>query len=375
MMRSAKILLGAAAIGCAVQGASNLAWADGAEKFAGLDMASGKIGSLSELLPMSQFCGTKKIRVAQSDGWGGNYWRHIARQEFADEAKKCPNITEVRYVDAEGNPQKQIADIQGLIAQHFDVIVVGPDGGPVINKAMRQAMDAGIAVVPIDTGNDWPGEAGKDYVVAVSADTHGIGAASAEWMAKTLNGKGNIIIFGGTPGNAYDVGLEAGRRPVFAKYPGIKVLEGPVTTNWDPALAQKATTAMIAKYPEIDGVYSETTGPIRAFVAANKPIPVWGGQDLNELSCLWEQYHPTNPNFKMATLGSHPSFIRIALRKAVAAAQGLSDPEPSLITVPFSEDSTSTDPALAVKCDKSMPLDSIPSSTLTKDEQRQALGQ
>jgi ribose transport system substrate-binding protein len=375
MMGISKILLGAAIVGCAVQGAGSFAWADGAGKFAGLDMASGKIGTVSELLPMSQFCGTKKIKVAQSDGWGGNYWRHIARQEFAEEAKKCPNITEVRYTDAEGNPQKQITDIQGLIAQHFDAIVVGPDGGPVINKVMRQAMDAGIAVVAVDVGNDWPGEAGKDYVDTVGADTHGSGTASAEWLVKTLNGKGNIIIFGGTPGNDYDAGLKAGWAPVFAKYPGIKVLEGPVTTNWDPALAQKATSALIAKYPEIDGVYSETTGPIRAFVAANKPIPAWAGQDLNELSCLWEQYSPTNPTFKLHTLSSHPSFIRIALRKAVAAAEGLSDPEPSMITVPLSEDSTSTDPAVAVKCDKSMPLNSIPSSMLTKDQQKQALGQ
>lgn len=374
-MKRAKILLAAVVIGGAVQGTNKPAWADGADNFIGLNMAPGKIGGVSDLLPMSQFCGTKKIKVAQSDGWGGNYWRHIARQEFADEAKKCTNITEIRYTDAEGNPQKQIADIQGLIAQHFDVVVVGPDGGPVINKAMRQAMSAGIAVVPIDVGNDWPGQVGKDYVVPVSADTHGIGATSAEWMVKTLNGQGNVIVFGGTPGNPYDIGLEAGRRPVFAKNPGIKVLEGPVTTNWDPALAQKAATAMIAKYPEINGVYSETTGPIRAFVAANRPIPAWAGQDLNDLSCLWDQYHPANPSFKMGSLSSHPWIIRVALRKAVAAAQGLSDPEPSLISVPFSEDSTSTDPALAVKCDKSMPLNSIPSSTLTKDEQRQVLAQ
>ena len=374
-MSKAKILLGATAAACAIYYGSACAWADDATKFAGLNMAPGKIGGVSELLPMSQFCGTKKIKVAQSDGWGGNYWRHIARREFADEAKKCPNITEVRYTDAEGNPQKQIADIQGLIAQHFDVIVVGPDGGPVINKAMRQAMSAGIAVVPVDVGNDFPGEVGKDYVVPVSPDTHGIGAASAEWMVKALNGNGNIIVYGGTPGNSYTAGQEAGWRPVFAKYPGIKVLEGPVTTNWDPSLAQQVTTAMIAKYPKIDGVLSETTGPIRAFVAANKPIPAWAGQDLNELSCLWSQYYPTNPTFKMATLSSHPWIIRVALRKAVAAAQGISDPEPSLISVPFSEDSISTNPSLAVKCDKSMPLDSIPSSMLTKDEQRQVLGQ
>jgi ribose transport system substrate-binding protein len=68
-------------------------------------------------------CGTKPIKVALSDGWGGNYWRHITRAEFEDEASKCKNITETRYTDGEFKPEKQIADIQGLIAQKFDVIV------------------------------------------------------------------------------------------------------------------------------------------------------------------------------------------------------------------------------------------------------------
>ncbi len=370
---SRRVVIGAIAIGLGLQFSGHAALADDASKFANLNMAPGKIGTVSELQPMSQFCGTKKIKVAHSDGWGGNYWRHIARREFGDEAKKCPNITEIRYTDAEGNPQKQIADIQGLIAQHYDAIVVGPDGGPVIIKAMRDAMNAGIAVVPVDVGNDFPGVVGKDYVVAVSPNTKGIGASSAEWMVKALKGKGDIIIYGGTPGNDYTLGQEGGWRPVFAKYPGIKVLEGPVVTNWDPAMAQQVTTALIAKYPKIDGVFSETTGPIRAFVAAGRPIPAWAGQDLNELSCLWQQYHASNPTFEIATLSSHPWVIRVALRKAVAAAEGISDPEPSLISVPFSEDSTSSDPSLAVKCDKNMPLDSIPSSMLSKAEMKAIL--
>ena len=46
---------------------------------------------------------------------------------------------------------------------------------------------------------------------------------------------------------------------VFKKYPGLKLLTGakdwPVT-NWDPATAQKITSALLAKYPKIDGIIS-----------------------------------------------------------------------------------------------------------------------
>ena len=54
-----------------------------------------KRGTPVDFQPMSKFCGTTPIKVALSDGWGGNYWRHITRAEFEDEASKCKNITEI----------------------------------------------------------------------------------------------------------------------------------------------------------------------------------------------------------------------------------------------------------------------------------------
>ena len=66
--------------------------------------------------------------------------------------------------------------------------------------------------------------------------------------------------------------------------------------------------------------------------------------------------------------------VRLALRKAVAAAEGIDNDEPSLVRLPVTEDTTSKDPKLALKCDKSMPMDSIPSSMLTKELQVKALG-
>src|SRR5262245_57167724 len=110
------MILGAAAIALAV-GAAPFALTRAADsKFAGLDMAPTKVGGIGDLKDMKEFCGTKKIKVAYADGWGGNYWRHITRGEFEDEAAKCPNITEVRYTDGEFKPEKQNADIEGLIA-------------------------------------------------------------------------------------------------------------------------------------------------------------------------------------------------------------------------------------------------------------------
>lgn len=346
-----------------------------AEGFKDLDMADGKVGTRDDALPMAQFCGDKPLRVAYSDGWGGNFWRRATRAEFEDEAAKCPNITEVRYTDAEGNPQKQISDIQGLIAQGFDAIIVQPDGGAAIVRAMRQAMDQGIAVVPFETGNTFAGTPGTDYVVNVSPDVVGIGRTSAEWVVKALGGEGNVVVMGGTPGNSYTANQAIGWKEVFDATPGITVLEGPVVTNWDPAKAQQVMTAMLSKYDAIDGILSETSGPIRAYQAAGKSVPAWVGQDGNELSCLYQELSPDMGDFQMANLESHTWTARVAIRKAVAAANGMDNPEPSIIEVPLFEDTLSDDAALAVKCDPELAAGAILSAGIDKATQQEMLGQ
>ena len=338
----------------------------GAENsFSKVNLAPGKKGGIQDMQDISKYCGTKPLKVAYSDGWGGNYWRQITRAEFENEAAKCPNITEVRYTDGEFKAEKQIADIKGLIAQHFDVIVVFADTGVAQLKVMREALNAGVAVVPFTTGDAPFGEIGKDYLTRVTETQIGLGEMLAQWMVKTLDGKGNVIVQGGTPGNPMTNSQAVGWRKVFDANPGIKVLEGPVDTNWDPALAQKVTAAEIAKYDKIDGIMAETTGPIRAFLAAGRPIPAWAGQDLNELSCLWQDNHAANPTFKLATASAHTWLVRLALRKGLAAVNGMDNDEPSLIDLPFSEDSTSSDPALAVKCDKNLPPTAIPSAMVS----------
>jgi ribose transport system substrate-binding protein len=366
MTARAQALLGASAFALLMAATATITVRADDNKFAGIDLAPDKAGTLADMWTMDKVCGTKKIKVAYADGWGGNYWRHITRAEFEDEAKKCPNITDVKYTDGEGDAGKHIADIQALVAQHYDVILVFADTGEAVLKELRKATAAGVAVVPFTTGDAPFGKLGVDYVDRASESQIALGQLEAEWMAKTLNGKGNVIVDGGFPGNPMTSSQAVGWKEAFAKYPDIKVLEGPVDTNWDPALAQKVTAAEIAKYPEIDGIIAETDGPIRAFQAAGKPVPAFFGQELNDLSCLWDA---SNPKFKLATAPAHTWLIRLALRKGVAAAEGVNDTEPSLVKLSILEDSTSTDPKLAVKCAKDLPMDSIyQSSQLSKDQ-------
>jgi ribose transport system substrate-binding protein len=334
-----------------------------------VDLAKDKVGAPSEIQDIKQFCGAKKIKVALADGYGSNSWRKITRAEFEDEAKKCPNITEVRYTDAQGNVQKAISDIEGLAAQKFDVILVFPDGGEAVIRAMREATKAGSIVIPYMVGAHFPGVRGQDYEMVVTESVEDNGRVKAAWIADHLKGKGNVIVLGGTPGNPTSAAEAVGWKEVFAKYPDIKVLEGPVTTNWDPAETQKVMAGLLAKYDKIDAVYSDyglgSMGALRAFVAAGRPIPLWAAQDANQLGCFWRDNKAANPNFQMGNVSGRNWIVRLALRKGVAATEGVPNTEPSIIKLPLVEDSFSSDPKLVPACDPSLPPDALLSSGLT----------
>ena len=90
--------------------------------------------------------------------------------------------------------------------------------------------------------------------------------------------------------------------------------------------------------------------------------------DANELGCFWEDHKADNPDFKLATVTARTWLVRVALRKAVGAVQGISDTEPSIIVLPLAEDSTSSEPALAPKCVRTLPPDAILSTMLPKEK-------
>lgn len=346
-------------------GLASAAYAEG--RFDKLDLAPKKEGTAAEMLDIKQFCGTKPIRVALADGFGGNAWRKITRAEFEDEASKCPNITEVRYTDAQGKTEKAISDIEGLAAQHFDVILTYPDGGVAVLRAMREATKAGAAVIPYMVGTSFPGVPGRDYLMVATEAVPPKGALAAKWIAKQLHGEGDVIALAGTPGNPTSAAYAQAWQAVWSQDKGIKVLAGPIDTDWTVGGGQRVMSALLAKFPQVDALTADGSGPaigsVNAFLAAGRPLLPLVTEDQNAIGCMWQQYHASNPNFQLATFSARTWIVRLALRKAVAAVEGLNEPEPSIVDLPLFEDSA--DPAKQPKCDKNLPPDAVLSAHLT----------
>src|SRR3954468_15539668 len=130
------------------------------------------------------WCGSKKISLGLTDGFGGNSWRLVTTASAKTEVAKCKSVTSFSYADGQGNVQKAISDIQGMVAKGVDALVVFPDAGNAVLPALQSAKQAGVVTVPYRVNPG--GTDGKDYDVWVGADFVTDGKNWAEWLTKNL---------------------------------------------------------------------------------------------------------------------------------------------------------------------------------------------
>ncbi len=321
-----------------------------------------------------EWCGDKEIKLGIQDGGGLNAWSAASLEQVKLEAAKCPNITDTVIVNAGFDPQKATSGIQSMISQGVNAIVIIPDAGVCAElPALRQATQRGIAVAT--HAADGCGEVGKDYVSYTDWDPVANGRVWGTWIAEQMGGKGNLLFLGGPAGNPVDQGTVTGLLEVLKDYPDITVLEDlspknwPVT-NWDPAQAQKLVASLLAKYPKIDGIVegygANVPGEIKAFEDAGRRIPPIATLQLNALSCIYEEKKGTDEAFDLATISNRNWTGRLAVRKAVAAANDIPNDEPESIALPLLEDSTQ--PGMEPTCYEDEGPDYDPSNEMTDEE-------
>jgi ribose transport system substrate-binding protein len=296
------------------------------------------------------WCGDKPITLGIYDGGGLNAWSADSLAQVKKEAAKCPAIKKQIVVNAGFNPQKGTSGMQSMIAQGANAMVVIPDSGVCAElPTMRQATQRGIKVAIYAA--DGCGKVGQDYVSYSDWDTVHDGKILTDFVAKQMNGKGNILFLGGPAGNIVDQGTIKGMYQSLKAFPNVKVL-GNVTekswpvTNWDPAQAQKVTAGLLAKYPKVDAIVDEygasVLGELKAFKDANRKVPAIATSHLNALACDWEKVKGTPNAFGLATLSNRNWTGALAVRKAVAAVNGITNADKQIIPLTLLTDSSST---------------------------------
>jgi ribose transport system substrate-binding protein len=362
-LRSTRLAAGVGAIALALAACSSGSSSAGAGSSAGTVTTNKNAPS---------WCGPKKITLGLTDGFGGNSWRLVTTASAKNEASKCPSVTAFYYANGDGNTQKAISDIQGMVARGVKALVVFPDAGPAILPALRSAYQAGVITVPYRVSA--AGTPGQDYNVFIGTDFTQAGVEWGQWLTQVLPNGGNVLMLSGPPGNSQGVleakGLHSVLDPTHKfHFIGQQPFE---PTNWDPALTQTVLTAAISKYPKIDAIVSDfgpsLVGALPLFDKSGRSIPALATSDGNALGCFWTKEHASNPSFKLFTVSTQNDHSRLAIDWAVALASGGKKPATAIFpNTPFENSVTGT--PHPVMCDASLPGDIYLSAQLPASEQ------
>jgi ribose transport system substrate-binding protein len=309
----------------------------------------------------------KKAKVAYVDGSCTNSWRIQVRAEFEAAAKANPNISSAKYICAQGDLNQAISGIQTAAAQGYSPIVVFSDFGNALLPAIRAAHKKGAVVVPwlVDVG----GTPGKDYTAFVHDDLTVLGTATADFLAKKMDKKGNLIAVEGPAGNAYDKDLNAAiAKRLMEVAPNIKWLDT-AYADWDPAKSAQAASALLSKHKSVQGLITDegstVPGIISRWQATGRPLPVMYSNDLNSNMKLYMRLKPKNPTLAYGFRSGRTYGSAVALAAAMKAFEGKTLTEQDTLVQSPSYD---CDTVCAKFYKPSMPGSYIPTSKVPADQ-------
>jgi ribose transport system substrate-binding protein len=265
---------------------------------------------------------TKKFTIGISNPFISSEYRTQMIAELQEVNKEYVDMgiaNELVIESADTDVAGQIQQLQNLMAKGVDAILVNPGDVNGLNATLLEALNKGIIVISVDQELNVPG------VYNVGIDQKAWAMTSAEWLAKKLGGKGEIVEIEGFPGHPANVARMNGVAEVLAKYPDIKVLARD-TGKWDEATGQQVMSNFLAAYPNLTGYWTQdgmAIGALQAVMAANPAVwPQGVGEGRCQYLKLWQEAKTMNPNFDSIAVANHPGVSPTGLRIAYNMLMG-----------------------------------------------------
>jgi len=259
---------------------------------------------------------SKPYHIALSNSYIGNQWRiEMVNLTQAYARKYHPHDVILTVTSSGTDVQKQIAAMDDMISRRVDAILVNPASESGLNPVIAEATRRGIVVVDFDHAVSAP----SAYKVHV--DFVKFGELQAEWLARTLNGKGNIINNRGVPGFEGDLAEYQGLKNVLKKYPDIRIVTE-IYGRWDENVTQAEMTKALTAHPNIDGVINQAGayGAVQAFLNLHHPFVPMTGEASNGWRSAMLKYR--GQGLKGISVGDPPTLGAYALKVAVAVLDG-----------------------------------------------------
>lgn len=217
----------------------------------------------------------RALGIPLTDGWTA------AMQKEADELGMTLVVR-----DANFDPAKMTQALSALIPEKPDVLVVHNPNLQLLARQLKQAEQAGIYVIQLNTVSNYITDA------FIGGDWKRMAASMAEEAVKRCgegSGKsGKVAIIQGDLTEDTSVLESEGAAEVFAKHPEITVVSDQAA-HWDPNQAREITATVLQQHPDLCAIIGHwgpmTMGAGQAVKSAGADVGVYSTGENPQMIC------------------------------------------------------------------------------------------
>jgi ribose transport system substrate-binding protein len=206
------------------------------------------------------------------------FWKSIhagaakAQQELAAKGVKVELIWKGPF--REDDRDQQIQVVENFTSRKVSGIVLAPLDSQALVNPVESAVQAGIPVVIMDSGLK-----SDKYVSFVATDNFKGGQLAGEYLAKLLDGKGNVILLRYAVGSNSTEEREKGFLDAIGKFPGIKIISSDQYAGATQETAYQASQNLLNRFGnEVNGVFCVAEPATIAMTKALRDIGKAGGK-------------------------------------------------------------------------------------------------
>ena len=155
---------------------------------------------------------------------------------------------ELRFAAAFDSDERQVQQIDSLVATGIDLLIVAPNQVQTISPAIDRAYDKGIPVIVFERKTN-----SQKYTAFISADNYEMGRVMGEYIASQLQGKGRVIEIMGLEGSSPAIERHNGFADALKNYPGIDIV-ATLQGDWTEESAVKATKQWLSQQSNLQPI-------------------------------------------------------------------------------------------------------------------------
>lgn len=219
--------------------------------------------------------GGSDLTVGFSQVGAEDPWRTAETNSIRDEATS--RGIDLKFSDAQGKQEQQVAALNTFIAQKVDAIILAPKVETGWEPVLRKAKAANIPVILVDRGVTVSDD--SLYTTLIASDFVEEGRRAGEWLVEKTNGTATIVELQGTAGAAPANDRAKGFAEAIASHPGMQVVRSQ-SGDFNRAKGKEVMEAFLKAVPNITAVYAHNDGMALGAIQAIEEAGKKPGTDI-----------------------------------------------------------------------------------------------